>query len=720
MLLTSAQSHCTMLLCVQLNGGWNNWVGDSCASGCLFDDDLALLFSAIDELCAVVVNEFGKLCTTTLADVPVPSTYQTNSWVPSPCAAADAESALTSQLGVSAGTPCNAAAQCPFADCAWAADKTAEVCPRAGSTGADGSAHDDGFIARCCCSARSTLDGAARWVELIETLSNASSIGVWTTNVYRAQTFGTLFEEFESVSGKPLLVTEYGVDAFDMVTSSENEALAAEWTRALMLELEAHSVTCTHGCAPHAVASGGAIMSWVDEWYKGHHNINACARDRRDPSNPRCELFWCSSQPAHATCTSLLANSGGQPAVSCDADANPADCARFWVVGEYDSSGCPDYESTRHSSCGTFVAYSQPDDWLNEEWWGIMAMAPCSETASRYEATRLRPRSLFYALKAAWSLGSGCVVHASGVNGNTALAAPFDPLIFPGCGALLTELTANVSMLLDGASSIFSRLPGSWGADSDRPIGSVATARASYLNHTAAMLLAPPPPPASLTADQLAALSEAAALVPNATCLAMLATMELLPLEHDGCSVQAYAHCLYPQACPLRAELPDDLNGTVSPHAMGAYVERQRAAHLSECPPTPPPAIDSPPPEPPLGPPEPPAIPEGRLGSGRLTIQGRSLYLDGALWIMRGICYSPSRWGDDPGYSEPHGDYFVTVCCNAGHVATPDTLRGSIAFQPRPACSHLALPYCTDTLPACPHDAPACRASSPSSLATLR
>ena len=27
---------------------------------------------------------------------------------------------------------------------------------------------------------------------------------------------------------------------------------------------------------------------------------------------------------------------------------------------------------------------------------------------------------------------------------------------------------------------------------------------------------------------------------------------------------------------------------------------------------------------------------------------------------MRGICYSPVPWGDDPGYAEPYGDYFTS------------------------------------------------------------
>lgn len=35
------------------------------------------------------------------------------------------------------------------------------------------------------------------------------------------------------------------------------------------------------------------------------------------------------------------------------------------------------------------------------------------------------------------------------------------------------------------------------------------------------------------------------------------------------------------------------------------------------------------------------------------------LYLDCELFLMRGICYSPTPRGDDPGHSEPWGDYFT-------------------------------------------------------------
>ena len=57
----------------ELNAPWNSWVGDSCSATCLYGDDVPYFFGLIDELCSVVKLEFGLLCTTVLADTPVPS-----------------------------------------------------------------------------------------------------------------------------------------------------------------------------------------------------------------------------------------------------------------------------------------------------------------------------------------------------------------------------------------------------------------------------------------------------------------------------------------------------------------------------------------------------------------------------------------------------------------------------------------------------------------------
>ena len=42
-------------------------------------------------------------------------------------------------------------------------------------------------------------------------------------NTYRGSNFGTLFVDYEKVSGKPLLFGEYGIDAYDSVGLREDQ-----------------------------------------------------------------------------------------------------------------------------------------------------------------------------------------------------------------------------------------------------------------------------------------------------------------------------------------------------------------------------------------------------------------------------------------------------------------------------------------------------------------
>ena len=39
--------------------------------------------------------------------------------------------------------------------------------------------------------------------------------------------------------------------------------------------------------------------------------------------------------------------------------------------GSFEQEGCPDWDASHHSTCGTFHYRGQPDDWLNEECWGL-------------------------------------------------------------------------------------------------------------------------------------------------------------------------------------------------------------------------------------------------------------------------------------------------------------------------------------------------------------
>src|SRR5260370_1116133 len=43
------------------------------------------------------------------------------------------------------------------------------------------------------------------------------SVDMWTLNIYRGNTFGTLFEQWRAISSKPMLLGEFGTDTFRTV-----------------------------------------------------------------------------------------------------------------------------------------------------------------------------------------------------------------------------------------------------------------------------------------------------------------------------------------------------------------------------------------------------------------------------------------------------------------------------------------------------------------------
>ena len=270
-------------------------------------------------------------------------------------------------------------------------------------------------------------------------------------------------------------------------------------------------------------------------------------------------------------------------------------------------------------------------------WWGFVAQVPCN-TAYPSARVELRPRSLYYYLKASWKLGSVCVAH----DVNASLAAPYDVAAYPDCGDLLIALAANMSAVLDGTASVFSQLPliSHLVDDGSAPPGSTDSARIARLNHTLWLLQQIGSPPASFTADHLLAMQQAADLLPaNLTCLAAYAALD--PLDHDGCALQEYASCMAVGICPARVVVNDDLNEAVLPTDMSVYVARQKANHGLVCAPA--------------QPPQRPSYcsrhqPRAHLmthrchkAAARMVVRGRD-YLDGVEWIMGDLLFAVTVW----------------------------------------------------------------------------
>jgi len=86
--------------------------------------------------------------------------------------------------------------------------------------------------------------------------SNLTYVDMWGINHYPGFSFGNFFSTYETKSSKPMIVTEYGIDAFDNRASTEYEITQAAWELNLWKEINASS------------AVGGSLMEYSDEYWK--------------------------------------------------------------------------------------------------------------------------------------------------------------------------------------------------------------------------------------------------------------------------------------------------------------------------------------------------------------------------------------------------------------------------------------------------------------------
>ncbi|MBI5585757.1 MAG: fibronectin type III domain-containing protein, partial [Deltaproteobacteria bacterium] len=103
------------------------------------------------------------------------------------------------------------------------------------------------------------------------------ALNVWGANVYRGKSFGSLFNELEPITQKPLLLMEYGIDAFDQTRGDEYEKIGtsvqADYAETLWKEIAAHGQTCV----------GGTILSYSDEWWKARYATDPGCTPDPDP-----------------------------------------------------------------------------------------------------------------------------------------------------------------------------------------------------------------------------------------------------------------------------------------------------------------------------------------------------------------------------------------------------------------------------------------------------
>jgi hypothetical protein len=85
--------------------------------------------------------------------------------------------------------------------------------------------------------------------------------------IYRGKTFGNLFHSLRMSFDKPLLMAEFGADAYDAYLQKEDQNMQAFFLQSQWQQIYENLAGAKNG---EGNAIGGTVFEWTDEWWK--HN----------------------------------------------------------------------------------------------------------------------------------------------------------------------------------------------------------------------------------------------------------------------------------------------------------------------------------------------------------------------------------------------------------------------------------------------------------------
>lgn len=87
--------------------------------------------------------------------------------------------------------------------------------------------------------------------------------------IYRGKTFGNLFNSLKMTFDKPILLTEFGADAYDAYLKKEDQNMQAFFLESQWRQIYANTAGKKEGVGN---CLGGAMFEWTDEWWKFNEN----------------------------------------------------------------------------------------------------------------------------------------------------------------------------------------------------------------------------------------------------------------------------------------------------------------------------------------------------------------------------------------------------------------------------------------------------------------
>ncbi len=115
--------------------------------------------------------------------------------------------------------------------------------------------------------------------------SSVPAMDIWSVQLYRGGSFGNLFTSFAGKSSKPLLLTEFGCDAYNGTIGSEDRDTQSTYIDSQWAEIN-NNLSSTNASK---VSIGGCVFEWSDEWWKhsgGSNSVHDTATDWTNSNYP--------------------------------------------------------------------------------------------------------------------------------------------------------------------------------------------------------------------------------------------------------------------------------------------------------------------------------------------------------------------------------------------------------------------------------------------------